>query len=522
MRPVRVCVPLITVYLLYILGLTALSNVGFPKDMQSGLRFPYLADKPVGEDGYYMLTVAWNIASGRGIVYNYGIPTTGIQPLSTAIYALLAWVVQLFGGDQWLFIRSVLAFGSITLLVFGHVVGTIARHLTNPDVKDLGYLLGFIGVVFNFALFRWFTYGLETGIYLILFALCVLYSFRLPQASSMGIREAVLLGTLGGAAAWARIDFGVVLLVFLAFSVLRHQFKPLWATVTLAVTALMVSPWFLYNHAVTNSWIPSSGSAQATLITVQSAPSRLWTMGKALLGHLTPWVYSSTGGVFLVVAFMSLIVLAVFLFRARTVSELVLSRLRQQPHLAAWLLGVATLTLVYVALFWAGHFYPRYSAPIVVPVTAIMAAAVAERTRALPKTVQAALLCTLPVCFFGWAFLSLHTGRIGNSHTVSAGFIQENFSSAKVGAFQSGVVGYFNSNVINLDGKVNHTALEYTKDGQLHTYLDSEEIDVLVDWPEYIYYSLDADWLASNWITCEDQIGNDASICLRRRALPSK
>jgi hypothetical protein len=42
-----------------------------------------LSDKPVGEDGYYMLTIALNIAQGHGIAYNYSLPATGIQPLST-------------------------------------------------------------------------------------------------------------------------------------------------------------------------------------------------------------------------------------------------------------------------------------------------------------------------------------------------------------------------------------------------------------------------------------------------------
>ena len=56
--------------------------------------FPFLADKPVGEDAYYMLTVAWNIADGQGIVYNYDHSTTGIQPLSTFVYAGLAWMVK--------------------------------------------------------------------------------------------------------------------------------------------------------------------------------------------------------------------------------------------------------------------------------------------------------------------------------------------------------------------------------------------------------------------------------------------
>ena len=389
-------------------------------------------------------------------------------------------------------------------------------------MKNLGYALGFVGVVFNFALFRWFTYGLETGVYLIFFALCIRYSLRLSRISNLGIREAIVLGVFGGVTAWARIDFSVVFLIFLAISVIRHQFKVLWVVVTGAITTLIISPWFLYNFAITGSWLPSSGAAQASLITMQSAPSRLWRMGQAILSHLTPWIYSNPGGVFLLAAFLSFVAFLGFLFRGKAVLAFLSSRLKQQPHLTTWLIGVTTLILIYVVFFWAGHFYQRYSAPLVVPLTAFMAMTVAERIRAMSKTVQVILLYTLPVCFFGWAFLSLHTGRIGNSHTVTAGFVQNYFGSAKVGAFQSGVIGYFNPNVINLDGKVNPTALDYTKDKRLHLYIDSEKIDVLVDWPGYIDRSLDSDWLISNWDMCGGQVPNGASVCWQRKTLSVK
>ncbi len=513
MRAVRILIPLIIVYVVYSFGLTAMSHVGFPKDMQSGLPVPYLADKPVGEDGFYMLSVAWNISSGRGVVYNNNLPTTGIQPLSTAIFALLAWIVQSLGGDKWNFIRVILAFGSVNLLLFGHIVGAIVRKLTDPKVQNLGYALGFIGVVFNFTLFRLFTYGLETGIYLTLFAITILYTLLFPLK---GIREAIVLGTLVGLTAWARIDFGVVFLIFLCISVLRRQLKMFWVVLTGTIATLFISPWFLYTFHVTGNWIPSSGAAQATLITMQSAPSRLWIMGKAVLTHMTPWCYSVSGWIFIVAASVSFMVLVAFVFHVRGISIFLLSRLKQHPLFTNWFIGTAVLTLIYPVFFWASHFYVRYSAPIVVPLTVIMAMTVCERIRSMSKTVWLVVLSTLPVCFFTWAFLSLHTGRIGNNHSVTAGFIQNYFDSVKVGAFQSGVIGYFNSNVINLDGKVNQSALDYVKDGRLSDYIDSENIVVIVDWPGYIK-SLPADWLTTNWNICGEQIPNNCSICLQRK-----
>src|SRR5438552_1216868 len=50
------------------LGLFSLS--GFPMSMARGRRLPFLADRPTGEDGFYALTVAWNIGTNRGLTYN--------------------------------------------------------------------------------------------------------------------------------------------------------------------------------------------------------------------------------------------------------------------------------------------------------------------------------------------------------------------------------------------------------------------------------------------------------------------
>ena len=65
---------------------------------------PYLSDKPIGEDGFYMLDVAWNIANNEGVTYSE-IPTTGIQPLVTLIYSGIAWInIHFLGENKWLFL----------------------------------------------------------------------------------------------------------------------------------------------------------------------------------------------------------------------------------------------------------------------------------------------------------------------------------------------------------------------------------------------------------------------------------
>src|ERR1035437_2254015 len=93
------------VFILYALILALGSNQKYPEKVYYNNFFPYLADKPVSEDGYLTLTVAWNIAEGKGITYNYNRPTTGIQPLSGFIFAAIAKVVITAGGDKIDFVR---------------------------------------------------------------------------------------------------------------------------------------------------------------------------------------------------------------------------------------------------------------------------------------------------------------------------------------------------------------------------------------------------------------------------------
>ena len=86
-----------------------------------------------------------------------------------------------------------------------------------------------------------------------------------------------------------------------------------------------------------------------------------------------------------------------------------------------------------------------------------------------------------------------------------------------MGAFQSGVIGYFNANVVNLDGKMNPEALTAAASHALPAYLDRADIQYLVDWPSVIDDALPADYLRARWQPCPQQVPGDASICLARR-----
>ncbi|WP_069470413.1 hypothetical protein [Candidatus Marithrix sp. Canyon 246] len=508
------------VYLVYGLWIAFGSHTGFPLSMSTGIFMPFLADKPLGEDGYYMLTVAWNLASEHGLFYNYSKPTTGIQPMSTFIYAGLAWLVQWFGADKWTFSRVVIIFGVTNLLVFGHVIGSIVRSLCDSKGDSHGqfaYILAFTCIIFNFWLFRAFTYGLETGIYLTVLAVCILYTFQLPE--KIKIRQLIIFGALAGMTGLARIDFGIIFFVFLCAQLLYRRLTLIQTLIVGSVAFSFVSPWLIWVHSVTGHWIPSSGIAQAGLISVDNTFGRFWIMGKAIIEHMTPWMYTGGLTTLSVIAFISLIGLIAWVQHQNGESSSNFSEMKPYRRLwYSWLFSMSTLVLIYPFFFAATHFYARYSAPIIILLLTLIVIMVSGKVKNKSIQFKTGILLILPICFFVWAFLSLHTGRIGNSHSITAKFIYEEFSPlVKVGAFQSGVIGFFNSNVVNLDGKIDFDALKYLEKGELKRYLDIEQISVIVDWPGYIYGVLGKEYLDKSWKPCPKEIPNGVSLCFVRK-----
>jgi len=86
--------------MLYACVLAVMARNGFPTDVRQASFWPFLSDKPVGEDGYYMLTVAWNLATDWRFEYNGDILTTAIQPLTVVLYAMLAKLALVLGGQR--------------------------------------------------------------------------------------------------------------------------------------------------------------------------------------------------------------------------------------------------------------------------------------------------------------------------------------------------------------------------------------------------------------------------------------
>ena len=329
------------------------------------------------------------------------------------------------------------------------------------------------------------------------------------------MQESVLLGIAAGLAGEARIDFGLVFAIVLGILLLYRWISFLKALAAGVIALLVVSPWFWFVHRVSGSWLPSSGKAESTLITYHAWPERFVAMAIAVAGEAMPWCYAVVSKTTTIIVILSGVA-ALCVLAARKKYRHAIGRVLFSPHGRLWLACLLALVAVYVCLFNATHFYYRYAAPL--SILAIPACAICLAQSHWVRHHLTAVTGMLAIAFTCWSIGSLHTGHIGNSQTIAAGYVHRYFPEAHVGAFQSGVLGFFNRNVENLDGKLNQGALKAMKERRMSDFIDDEHIDVLVDWPSVLNANLPAAYLSGKWQPCPVPVGGGGeSICLIRK-----
>jgi hypothetical protein len=473
---------------------------GFPSGFSENVKMPYLSDRPVGEDGFYMLTVAWNIPIEKKICYNYGILTSGVQPLNTFVFSVIAYYIQYAGLSKWDFVRAVILFGVLNLLLFSFLIYRISLELISENA-DKTYLKLYCAslTLLNFTLFKLFTYGLETGLYLNLFAIVVLYSLKIFKKDFVKFREWMLLSILMGLTVLARIDFGIISAVMLFILLVKRKItfrRFLFASFMISV---LVMPWLFYIKFVTDSWVPSSGIAQSAFVSsFDDLLTRLIIAATAVFDNAVPFLY--TGNRMLMGIVCLVVIAAIVILYGKYSRARIFSNYRYVRFLYFWLYSIIPVIIIYTLYFTAVHFYIRYFAPLsVVFIPVLVLAFLSIGSSFKRKYIKLILPLASVLLFFVYAFFFFHSGNTGWSRTISAGYIyNSHLESRRIGAFQSGVVGYFNSNVFNLDGKIDHEALEYLREKKIDVYIDSMKIDYISDWPLYLNY-INSVYLSKNW-----------------------
>jgi hypothetical protein len=128
-------------------------------------------------------------------------------------------------------------------------------------------------------------------------------------------------------------------------------------------------------------------------------------------------------------------------------------------------------------------------------------------------------LSALILIIFGTqGFLYLHSGKSAKGLTVRAEFVKNNFTNdERVASFQTGILGYFCENVINLDGKMDNTALRSFSGSGIEQYIDSMKIEVLMEWIDFVPVLFKQEWLEKYWQVYAEDIGDGRTICYVRK-----
>lgn len=479
----------------------------------------HVYDMPLTEDGYYSLTVARNLAAGRGLTIDGATLTNGFQPLFTMIEAA---AFALAGGDEILAMRLVMVFAWLF-----HAGGAVAIALIARDAWPAPggaaerarrmWLGAFLYLAAPLMLNHAYN-GLETGCVMFFYAACWRWMQTGGDRTWPGLAA---LGALIGLMVLARIDAAFLALV-LGLNELRRAARAgvaamLGRGAALGGAALLVSlPWWVYNTVYFGSPMPTSGTAQQAwalewlrfefadwALRLVSVP---WLFAGAHEGALDlrlPWPLGPAGAIQITATgVLRTILIAAFAWllwrhRGKIRADLEQAdaaqreRTRRTLEFAACLaLALAGLVVYYALSFIAYWFYYRYLAPaslfafVAVPIAWARIATVARPAVRRGAAALAALLAAQAIALALFA----QTGRGLGGNTVyhdQVALVRAHVPPGDmVAAGQSGTLGFFRDRVVNTDGKVNRAALAYQDN--MGEYLRQRGIRWFVDWPHYV------------------------------------
>jgi hypothetical protein len=446
------------------------------------------------EDGYLLLTVARNIALGLGMSTAGGeVPTNGIQPLITFLFAGGYWLVE---GDKTAGVLLAMLLSTLIAVAaaaasFVFAVQMLAGHRARKELAAVAAGLWFASPLYGIHT----TNALETGLY----SLCVVVSLiALERLCRLGMSASRVIG-LGaslGVAFWARNDaVFLIASVCLALALIglgSSRLTGLRAAVATGLVATAVAvPWMWSNFVRFGSIVPVSGRSErmgaAFAENAQLIPGKLFEY-VSIIGAV-PARFE--------LAFPMPVVTSLTVLGAVAVAAVAWKRsdnTRRALIFAAG--GFALLLSVYYGLFFgAAHFVARYLMPASFPLTLLTVVTVAFLLERVPHGAikSGARILLLPTVALPllWNVYLRYEDRMYHQHFQVVDWVTENVPPETwVAAVQTGTLGYFHDRSVNLDGKVNphtlklraQTLLDPTGKDHVLEYIRGSRVEYIADW----------------------------------------
>lgn len=464
-----------------------------------------LAHRPFEEDTFFHLSVCRNLAAGKGLTIDGDTPTSGAQP-GTLVYTLAYLLARdPFSLDA---LRLVRAIGLIGSLFSSLAVFVLSYALLSKD-KDNAFPLALLSSglwTASYQVFRINLNGYETVFASSALLLSVsAYVLRIRADQGRTLKD-FAFGTSLALAIYARIDMGIWALcasaglLFFGREGLRQRLTSVgvWALTAAALTL----PFWYHNFSVGGSLMPISGKASA----FQMSFHGFWTsVGNCLLrgfnslgefGFLSLYIpYSANGsmaGLLAGIVGISLI-FGAFVF-CRPI-RLYLARCVPLEIAVPVVSFMFLLFAYYVFAHGSWWFMRRYMHPeraLFFALSGVYLCGLAYllKIAGMQRCPCSRLMNMILALFAGISigqFVLTWGDRTSNQMYEVAKWINGNITpTSKIGAFQSGTLGYFCRNIVNLDGKNNPHALEAMTQGRGLEFIKSQDIEFVVDWPSQI------------------------------------
>ena len=441
------------------------------------------------EDGYLMLTIARNLALGKGFATADGtMPTNGTQPMATLLWSGLYTLVD---GHRTLGVALVLCVELLVAALAAYGLYRLGRKVFSNHPQGQA--------VAGLAAAAWYASPnvvphsmncLETGLY----GLTAIWAANLflepTQEVSRGLSwgRAAALGVVLGICFWARID-AVFLIAAICLAHLHRGLPHGMAIVRKrfyrvllfgAVSVLVASPWLLYNYLSFGHIMPISGRLEADIgeLPLPVLPVVLVEYAGVLLPiphklEEQPWAIAAATAIALAVLY-----LAYRAFRAADEKERALM-------VIVGIYGVGLCTY-YGLFFGASWFLSRYIFPLSAFLAlfwARLALGVWTRIPWLEPRGLRSVVAAAVVLVVASVSVRNYLAHRHHEHFQVVRWVQENVpDDVWVGAIQTGTLGYYHDKTINLDGKVNPDALKAKLAGKRAEYFVDSGIQYIPDW----------------------------------------
>lgn len=460
----------------------------------------------LSEDFGYSLKIAKNIALGMGETFDGVIPTNAYQPLYVWLMVPVYWIFKNNLVVPLYIAATLLAAANVATGLF---IFAIVRRLSG---QPLHALLAVVFWMFNLAVAKNGTNGLETGLSTMMVAASLFYYLKHHRAG-MALWRAGVLGLLLGVSFLARVD-AVLLVVAVGIGMACDRAIALKdRAVQLAAAgvgfAIVAAPYVAWSMAHAGSPLPGSGQVavgNASLFAQGGMPfSQLvsqFEYGCYIVFRMLIGAPSVNGWVAPPADINAMAATAVLVLLAAVCGFLVVSW--SAPHSAGRKAGLVfgLAAIFYVCAYTVHTFLPfeRYFLPVIL--IAALALPFAFSTLANPAgrtgmRRRIAILSCLAGAYFCNAGLAYWTGPEATPVGWYAGIEQLNALSRPgdvVAALQTGNTGYFyrNGRAINLDGAANGAAYAARKQGNLDLYLREQQVKYLADQRGWVQVLVDS------------------------------